>query len=121
MRKNKQQIDFFRNFVGNLGFRHRISMHTKKDAQKKTRKKKTHKKRRTKKERTIEPDVELVRIREFGTGGSRRSAAIVLLLKCDARSSKFSRSKTACCSFSSLIADISSSFCVSKDERVKRS
>lgn len=70
---------------------------------------------------TIEPEVELVRIREFGTGGSLRSAEIVLLLKCDARSSKFSRSNTACCSFNSLIADINSNFCVSKDERVNRS
>lgn len=73
------------------------------------------------KTRTIEPDVELVRIREFGTGGSLRSAAIVLLLKCEARSSIFSRSNTACCNFNSLIADISSNFCVSKDERVNRS
>lgn len=70
---------------------------------------------------TIEPEVELVRIREFGTGGSLRSAEIVLLLKCDARSSKFSRSNTACCNFNSLIADINSNFCVSKDERVNRS
>jgi hypothetical protein len=33
------------------------------------------------------------------------------------RSSKFSRSSDACCNFSSLIADMSSSFCVSNDER----
>lgn len=70
---------------------------------------------------TIDPEDELVRIRAFGTGGNRRSAAIVLLLKCDARNSKFSRSNTACCNFNSLMADINSNFCVSKDERVSLS
>lgn len=33
------------------------------------------------------------------------------------RNSKFSRSSAACCNFNSLIADISSNFCVSNDER----
>lgn len=66
---------------------------------------------------TIEPDVELVRMRFAGTGGKRRSFKMTLLLfKCDDRSSKFSRSKVAWCSFSSLIADINSSFCVSSDD-----
>lgn len=67
---------------------------------------------------TIDPEEELVRMRAFGTGGSLRSAGIVLLLKCVARSSMFSRSNTACCNFNSLIAVISSNFCVSKEERV---
>lgn len=33
------------------------------------------------------------------------------------RSSRFSRSRAACCNFSSLMADISSSFCVSTEDR----
>lgn len=60
-------------------------------------------------------DVELVRMRP-GTGG-RLSGGIELLLKYVDRSSRFSRSKAACCNFNSLIADISSNFCVSSEER----
>lgn len=40
-----------------------------------------------------------------------------LLFKWFVRRSKFSLSRAACCNLSSLIADISSSFCVSSDER----
>lgn len=50
-----------------------------------------------------------------GTGGRR--GGIELLFKQLARSSRFSRSSEAWSSFSSLIADINSSFCVSNDER----
>lgn len=51
-----------------------------------------------------------------GTGGRRGGTIVWLLFSCDERSSRFSRSSAACCSFSSLMADISSSFCVSSDE-----
>lgn len=40
-----------------------------------------------------------------------------LLFKWFVRRSKFSLSSAACCNLSSLMADISSSFCVSSDER----
>lgn len=42
---------------------------------------------------------------------------LLLLFKWFVRRSKFSLSSAACCNFNSLIADISSSFCVSSDER----
>lgn len=51
-----------------------------------------------------------------GTGG-RRGGTTILLLSCDERNSRFSRSRAACCSFNSLMADISSNFCVSSEER----
>lgn len=50
-----------------------------------------------------------------GTGGRR--GVIELLFKLLARKSRFSRSSEACCSFNSLIADINSNFCVSKEDR----
>lgn len=50
-----------------------------------------------------------------GTGGRR--GGIELLFKLLARNSRFSRSSDACCNFNSLIADINSNFCVSKDDR----
>lgn len=49
--------------------------------------------------------------------GRRDGNELLLFIWLD-RNSKFSRSKAACCNFSSLIADMSSSFWVSSDERV---